>query len=168
MVLRFGAQIIYVKSSTQFSLNLKTLVLNRIVNLPLAFFNKQQSGYLVSRVNEVDSISGLFSSTVFQFFASIFEAVGALIIVIRLSSDIALLFIPFMFLIFFTTMWTRRKLRSSTNELMESTASTIGGLQEVIFGVEDLKNYDIENMILNKTLTKYKEVAAKMVKQTLK
>lgn len=165
--LRFGSQVLFSVASNRFSLNLKSQILRRLLILPMEFFDKQRSGYLVSRVSEADAVTTLFSPSIFQFIAGLIEAVGALIIVINISGQVALLMLPFMPVFLVLTTWMSKKLRQSTNILRETSAVTIGGLQEIVSGVNEIKQYDTKGRKLSETLAQYKELASRSIKQSI-
>lgn len=166
-VMRTIGQIISASVSNRFILDLKKLILVQLLKLPIEFFDRQRSGYLAGRVNEPDTIAVLFSPSVFQPISSIVEAVGAFIIMTTIGGTVILLIVPFVFVIFFTTLWLNRKFKASTHSLMDSSARTAGGLQEIVFGITDLKNYDFENRKLKETIEQYKDIANKRMKQSV-
>jgi ABC-type bacteriocin/lantibiotic exporter with double-glycine peptidase domain len=55
-------------ASTRFTVEVKSQALGRLLGMPLEFLGREQSGYLVRRLNEVDALSGLFSPTIFQLY----------------------------------------------------------------------------------------------------
>jgi ABC-type bacteriocin/lantibiotic exporter with double-glycine peptidase domain len=165
--LNTAGQLVSAAASNRFVLNLKSLVLTRLLKLPIEFFDKQRSGYLVGRVNEPDAIAVIFSPAIFQPVSTIIQAVGALVIMTAMGGSVIILLVPFLLVIFFTTTWLNRRLRTSTYTLLDSSARTAGGLQEVVFGISDLKNYDLENRKLGETLGQYKDLADKRLRQSV-
>jgi len=165
--LRYLSKISYAKVNNRFSLGLQNRLLTRLVNLPLDFFDNKQSGYLAGRVNEADAVAGLFSPTLFQFISSIFQGIIAIVISMNISSKVTLIMLPFLLLLAIIIVWINGVLRRTTYDLMETSASTQGALQEIIFGINDIKNYDIQNRKLSDTLRQYKNVAEKRIKQTM-
>jgi ABC-type bacteriocin/lantibiotic exporter with double-glycine peptidase domain len=165
--LGFASQILFTLASTRFSLNIKGRTLERLLNMPYEFFDKRKAGYLVSRVNEADGLAGLFSPSVFAFFASLIEGVGAVIIVFRLNVPIALILIPFMIAFYLVSRWMSRKLRASSNVLMENFAISSGSLQETVAGVADVKQLNIENKKSNEIRSLFEAVANNRIKQSV-
>lgn len=166
-LIKFGAQALFTIVSNRFSLNLKSQILHKLLRLPIEYFDKQRSGYVVSRVHEADSVASLFNPTVFQFLASLIEAVGAMIIVLSISVQITLVLIPFIPVFIILTTWMSKKIRKNTAILREISAVTVGGVQEVVSGINEIKHYDMEGSKLKEILAKYTELAARNIKQTL-
>ncbi len=164
--LRFTSRALYARVNNRFSLVLKGDIMTRLVSLPMAFFDKQRSGYLAGRVSETNTVAGLFSPTLFQFVASIFQGAGALVICLRLNAQVTLIMLPFLIVIGATISWMSRKMRLSTHDLMEQSASNSGIMQEIVFGIKDIKNYDPQNQKLSQALKQYGDIAEKRVKQT--
>lgn len=164
---KFSGQVLFSIASNRFTLNLKKNILKRLSILPTEFFDKQRSGYLVNRINEADGISTVFSPTIFQFITGIIESIGALIIIINIDGQLVLLLVPFIPVLFFITTWMSKKLRTSIAVLKESSAITISGLQEIVTGINEIKQNDIESKKINHTIDQYKELTLKRIKQSL-
>jgi ATP-binding cassette, subfamily B, bacterial len=160
-------QLVSAAASNRFVLNLKKMVLTRLLKLPMEFFDKQRSGYLVGRINEPDAIAIIFSPAIFQPAATIIQAAGALVIMTTIGGSVILVLCPFLAAIFVITVWLNRRLRASTFSLLDISARTAGGLQEMVFGIADLKNYDPGNRKLGETLQQYKDLNQKRYKQSV-
>lgn len=165
--LRAASQATFAVASKRFSISLKTVILKRLLRLPMEFFDRQPSGYLVTRLNEMNSVTILFSPSVFQSIASIVEAAGALMIMITIGGTAVFLLAPFLVAIFLFARMMGSKLRRSSNELMDSSATTASGIQEVVFGISEVKNFDSESRKLNETLGLYREAADIRMRQSI-
>ena len=83
---------------------LRNSVFTKIQELPVAFFNQNKTGDLISRINnDTDKLNEFFSQTLMRFTGSAFTIVGAaiFILVINYRLGIASL-LPAVFLIIFT------------------------------------------------------------------
>ena len=165
--LQTAGQVVSAVAGNKFVLSLKRMVLTRLLKLPMEFFDKQRSGYLVGRIDEPDAIAVIFSPTIFQPLVAVIQAVGALVIMTSIGGSIILLLVPFLFVIFFMTRWMSNRLRASFTTVMDSSARTMGGLQEVVYGIADLKHYDPADRKLGETLAQYKDLADKRMKQSV-
>lgn len=63
--------------------NLKKEILSSIINLPITFHDSNSSQYILSRINEVDNLSKLFSSDLIMFFINIFTSLLAFYLVLK-------------------------------------------------------------------------------------
>ncbi len=93
---------------------LRNSVFAKLQSLPVAFFNQNKAGDLISRINnDTDKLNQFFSQSLMQFAANIFMILGAavflLVIHVRLG---AATLAPAVFLLIFTqfvSAWIRRK-----------------------------------------------------------
>jgi len=167
LFLSFCSQWLFSLSSNRFSLSMKSRALQRMLNMPFEFFDKRQVGYLVSRVNEADSLNGLFSPSIFGFFASLVEGFGAIIILSKIKSSIVLILIPFLISFFIISRWMSKKLRTSSHALLENLAVSNGVMQETVTGVVDVKQLNLETQKSIEIQEQYLEIYNKRVKQSL-
>lgn len=65
---------------------LRNQIFEKLQSLPVAFFNQNKTGDLISRINnDTDKISEFFSRSVVQFFSSIFLMMGSAIFLLSLN-----------------------------------------------------------------------------------
>ncbi len=118
--------------------NLRTNIFNKLQELPVAFFNANKAGDLISRINnDTDKLNQFFSQTLVQFVGSIVIMFGAAIFLLAINLELgAAALAPALALLVFTRLvspWVKR-----TNE--ESLTST-GGLSAEIS--ESLNNFKV-------------------------
>ncbi|EDM38137.1 multidrug resistance ABC transporter [Pedobacter sp. BAL39] len=95
-------------------LKLSNSIFNKIQELPVAFFNDNKAGDLISRVNnDTDKLNQFFSQALMQFVASIVLMAGSgiFLLVINFKLGLATL-IPAVFIILFTKVispWVKRR-----------------------------------------------------------
>lgn len=117
---------------------LRNAIFNKLQTLPIAFFNANKAGDLISRVNnDTDKINTFFSQSLMQFIGSIATMTGAgiFLLVINPKLGIATL-VPGVFILLFTQIispWVKRK--NAAN--LKST----GGLSSEI--QESLSNFKV-------------------------
>ena len=116
---------------------LRNSVFNKLGSLPVAFFNQNKAGDLISRINnDTDKLNQFFSQSLVQFFANIITIIGAAIFMLAVNWKIGLfVIIPALFLLIFTQIlspWIKRK-----NAL---SLKNIGGLSaEVSESIDNFK-----------------------------
>ncbi len=94
--------------------NLRNAIFKKLQDLPLAFFNQNKAGDLISRINsDTDKLNQFFSQSLVQFIGSIFMMSGAAIFLLSLHLKLGLAILsPTLFLLMFTQItgtWIRRK-----------------------------------------------------------
>jgi ATP-binding cassette subfamily B protein len=93
---------------------LRNSIFNKIQQLPVAFFNENKAGDLISRVNnDTDKLSQFFSQSLMQFIGSIVTMIGAgiFLLVINFKLGLASL-VPALFILIFTrgiSGWVKHK-----------------------------------------------------------
>ncbi len=111
---------------------LRNQIFNKLQALPVAFFNQNKAGDLISRINnDTDKINDFFSRGIVQFFASVFLMTGAAIFLLGLNLRLgAATLAPAVVLLIITRLlsaWVKRKnlissqsLGSMSSEIQES------------------------------------------------
>jgi ATP-binding cassette subfamily B protein len=94
--------------------NLRSQIFLKLQSLPVAFFNQNKAGDLISRINnDTDKLSQFFSQALVQFVASLFMILGAGIFVISISPRLgSTSLIPALLLIIFTQLispWIKKQ-----------------------------------------------------------
>jgi len=93
---------------------LRNAIFNKIQQLPVAFFNENKAGDLISRVNnDTDKLNQFFSQSLMQFISSIMMMTGAgiFLLVINIQLGLATL-VPALFILIFTraiSPWVKHK-----------------------------------------------------------
>ncbi len=117
---------------------LRNAIFNKLQELPVAFFNQNKAGDLISRVNnDTDKLNQFFSQSLIQFLGSIVTMTGAgiFLLVINLKLGAAALS-PAVFILIITAIvspWVKRK--NSVN------LTSVGGMSAEI--QESLNNFKV-------------------------
>lgn len=110
---------------------LRNAIFNKIQQLPLAFFNENKAGDLISRVNnDTDKLSQFFSQALMQFISNIVIMIGAgiFLLIINIELGMAAL-VPAAFILIFTKLispWIKKK--NALN--LKSTGAMSAEIQE--------------------------------------
>ena len=110
---------------------LRNAVFNKLQELPVAFFNANKAGDLISRVNnDTDKLNQFFSQSLVQFISSLATMLGSGIFLLFIHSKLgAAALIPAGFILLFTWItaaWVKRK--NALN--LKSTGSLSAEIQE--------------------------------------
>lgn len=117
---------------------LRGQIFNKIQELPLAFFNQNKTGDLISRINnDTDKINQFFSQALVQFVGGLFVMAGAVVFLLSLNFRLgAATLAPAVLLLLLTRVispWVKRKNLAS--------AQTLGGMSSEI--QESLNNFKV-------------------------
>jgi len=110
---------------------LRNAIFNKIQQLPVAFFNENKAGDLISRVNnDTDKLNQFFSQALMQFIGNIVTMVGAGIFLLIINIELGLAtLVPALFILVFTkgiSPWVKHK--NALN--LKSTGSMSAEIQE--------------------------------------
>lgn len=125
----------------------------RLLKLPLAFFERKQTGYLVARLGEVSSISILFSSAMLiplLGLADLLLSIGLMLWIDWRLTAIVSVTLPLLYL---AARYQGRGVRASTRSMMEQGAVVSKHLQESLSGVQTIKEHGAEERETRKIAT---------------
>lgn len=111
--------------------SLRNAVFNKIQSLPIAFFNQNKAGDLISRINnDTDRVNQFFSQSLLQFVDSIFTMTGAAIFLLAIHVELgASALIPAVFILLFVKLISPLVKKKNAASL-KSTGALSGEIQE--------------------------------------
>lgn len=120
--------------------NLRNAIFTKLQELPVAFFNQNKAGDLISRINnDTDKLNQFFSQSLMQFVGSIFMMVGAAIFIVVLHPNLGLAaLMPAAGILIFTRLvspWVKKKNASSlqaTGTLSAEIAESLNNFKVVV------------------------------------
>jgi ATP-binding cassette subfamily B protein len=123
--------------------NLRNAVFEKLQQLPVAFFNQNKSGDLISRINsDTDKVNQFFSQSLMQFADSIFTMAGAAIFLLSINVKLgAASLIPGVFILVFVRLvsaWVKKKNASS----MKSTGGLSAEIQESLHNFKTIITFN--------------------------
>jgi ABC-type bacteriocin/lantibiotic exporter with double-glycine peptidase domain len=131
-------------TSQEVVISLRQKLFSRTLHFPLSFFNRYQTGYLVSRIKEVDSLGALFSSVV-NLFGSVFNLIFALCIMLYLSWELTLISLAVLPLFYIVNRRYAGSLRQVSRDYMEKGAIVSRQYQETLSGISVVKSSAAED-----------------------
>jgi len=101
---------------------LRTLIFAKLQELPIAFYNRQKAGDLISRINnDTDKLNQFLSETLVRFVGSVVIIIGAAIFLISLNWRLGLAaLLPAIVLLIFTQLisgWVKKRTSASLKAL---------------------------------------------------
>lgn len=144
---------------------LKMEITEDIINQPLAFHDCNSSQYVLSRINEVDNFSKLFSTDIFSFFTNILSAIFALFMIAKKNIVLAIIsvtLLPFFYLI---SQKLFKNMSTQINNSLESSAKANESLHAILTGTYALKQFNEEDNLLKKVFQDMQKLANKLTLQ---
>ena len=125
-------------------LTLKNDLFKKILSLPLSFFDSSQTGYIMSRIGEVNSLGIFFSSSAVCILIAIFEFVFCLFILLYMHWKLTLISMIILPFFYFITKHYSQRIRKASREVFEKGALLSRQFQESITGIEVIKTFASE------------------------
>ncbi len=101
---------------------LRNTVFQKLQQLPIAFFNQNKAGDLISRINnDTDNLNQFFSQSLMQFIGSIFVMIGASIFILSINIRLGLAaLVPLAVVLIvtqFLSPWVKRQMPKACRKL---------------------------------------------------
>ncbi|MCG3157025.1 MAG: putative ABC transporter ATP-binding protein [bacterium] len=133
---RVGQRIMY---------DLRMQIFGHLQRLPLAFFNRNPVGRLMTRVtNDVESLNELFTSGLVSVFGDVFMLAGIIIALFQLNWQLTLLTLSTVPLLYLATAIFKKKVREAERDIRVRLAKINAFLQENITGMAVVQLFNRE------------------------
>lgn len=143
--------LLMLKMSKKIVFKLRNDAFNRILSLPISYFDTNKTGDIISKMNyDIDTINTSLSADLIQICTSVITVIGSLIMMLTISPILVCVFV---ITIPISLMFTRFMLKK-THKLFRKRSATLGDLnaysEEMITGMKTIKAYEREEIILEK------------------
>jgi ABC transporter fused permease/ATP-binding protein len=116
--------------------DLRGLVVDRVLTLPLAWFHERRSGELVGRLaSDVTVIEDVVGSDLSMATRNAVQMAGALVMLFVIDVRLTLLMLAIVPPVTLSTVWFGRKIRIMTRGVQDALANVSGQVQEAIGGI---------------------------------
>jgi ATP-binding cassette subfamily B protein len=131
--------------------SLRNAVFNKIQSLPVAFFNQNKAGDLISRINnDTDKVNQFFSQSLLQFVDSIFTMTGAAIFLLAIHVELgAAALIPAVFILIFVKLISPIVKKKNAASL-KSTGGLSAEIQESLGNFKTIVAFNRRDYFRNK------------------
>ncbi|MDD4323472.1 MAG: ABC transporter ATP-binding protein [Eubacteriales bacterium] len=118
---------------------------DKIVELPISYIDTHQAGDLVSRISyDLDLVSQSMTHDFVQIAASSITVVGSLIMMMRISFSLSLIFLVILPATVIFTIYRVRKTRPLFRARSKKLGEMNGYVEEILFGQKTIQAYDKE------------------------
>jgi ATP-binding cassette subfamily B multidrug efflux pump len=123
--------------------SLRERIFDRLLRLPLGYFDRRPVGDLMSRVtNDVDTLNQLLSQGLTQLLGSLFSLIGIVVAMMLLDWRLALVCFTIIPAMLLTNVYFARQARRAFRTTRETVGSVTAGLQEEIVGVREAQAFN--------------------------
>ena len=131
--------------------SLRNAVFNKIQSLPVAFFNQNKAGDLISRINnDTDRVNQFFSQSLLQFVDSVFTMLGAAIFLLAIHVELgAAALLPAVFILLFVKIISPLVKKKNAASL-KSTGGLSAEIQESLGNFKTIIAFNRRDYFRNK------------------
>jgi ATP-binding cassette, subfamily B, multidrug efflux pump len=123
--------------------SLRERIFERLLRLPLGYFDRRPVGDLMSRVtNDVDTLNQLLSQGLTQLLGSFFSLIGIVVAMLILDWRLALVCFAIIPAMLLTNVYFARRARRAFRTTRETVGSVTAGLQEEIVGIREAQAFN--------------------------
>lgn len=142
---------IMIKVSRRVVFKMRSDVFNKLSELPVGYFDTHQTGDILSRISyDIDTINTSLTTDLVQLFASAVTVIGALVMMLKISPVLVLVFVITVPLSIILT----KKITGFTRPLFRKRSAKLGELngfvEEMVGGQKTLKAYNREKRTIKK------------------
>lgn len=147
IIFEFFFQLIMLLLSQKVELSISSLFYRHIQSLPISFFEKKQTGEIISRIDEIREIQQAINRVVLVLINDLLAIFLFTGILIYLNWLLALLSFPFVILLGITIFFIGPLLRKKSLERLEKRADFNAYVCEALGGIRTIKAFVAENRI---------------------
>lgn len=126
-------------------MDIQSSLMDHVLQLPKAFFDKQEIGYLVSRISDdVQGLRWLFSGVLAYLVTNLIQFIGGLGFLFYLDWRLALFCLVSLPILILAVRYFSKRLHSLSHAGMENQAKIIKRLQETIASIPLIKAFTTE------------------------
>ena len=123
--------------------SLRERIFERLLRLPLTYFDRRPLGDLMSRVtNDVDTLNQLLSQGFTQLLGSLFSLIGIVVAMLVLDWRLALVCFTIIPVMLLTNVFFARRARRAFRTTRETVGVVTAGLQEEIVGIREAQAFN--------------------------
>lgn len=159
-VISYLLSVMMVKISQKMVHRMRTDIYNRLVSLPVSFFDTKQAGELVSVISyDVNTVNETLSSDFIQIVTSLVTVVYSLLLMIAVSPVLMLVFVVTIPLAVISTTLISRLVRPLYRRRSAALGEMNGYVEEMIAGQRTIKTYGAEDAVISRFSPKNRSAA---------
>lgn len=129
----------FVDISQDVNEKLQIKLLRKSIKLKMEYYDFHEKGYVLSRISEANSISGLFSPNVISIAMGILDLFIALIAIFKLNTWMSLIVILLIPIYYLTIFKYTKKIKDITKNSVEASGHTSSMSYEILSSVAEIK-----------------------------
>ncbi len=164
----FFRQLYFTRFEQAVILDIQNSLLERALRFPKSFFDRTETGYIVSRLSaDVHGLSWFFSASVPNLLEDVLRLAGGLILLFYLEWRLALIALIIIPAIAFLMRWFSVVTYVLSHDGMERQANVLSRFQEAVSSISLIKAFNSEDRTIRKLSSEVKSVQDIQIEQTL-
>lgn len=149
-VLSYVVNVSMISLSRKVTYNLRKEMFNRLVTLPVSFFDRNTTGDILSRISyDIDTINASLANDVVQVLTSSVTIAGSLIMMIRICPTLVLIFTVTIPLALVLASYLTKMVQPMFRARSRAAGELNGYVEEMISGQKTLRAYTQEERVIN-------------------
>lgn len=150
-ILSYILSVLMIHLSQRIVRKMREDLFERLVDLPVGFFDRNQAGDIISRISyDIDTINTSLSTDVVQICASVITVLGSLFMMLVISPKLVLVMLITIPLSLFYTRYMAKKIRPLFRLRSSKLGELNGFVEEMVSGQKTIKAYAAENAIMQR------------------
>jgi ATP-binding cassette, subfamily B, bacterial MsbA len=161
-------QYFFARFEQDVSLDIQRTLLDHALQLPKAFFDDKEVGYLMSRlVFDVAGLRWFFSSTVVYIVSNILQFIGGIVLLFYLEWRLAIATVVIMPLLVISVRYFSRRMRALSHHGMEQNANVFKRFQETLTSIPLIKAFVSEKRESDRVMSEMQSARQITMEQTV-
>ncbi len=158
--LSYVLSILMVKLSQKIAYRMRKDISDKLLELPVRFFDTHQTGDLVSRISyDIDTVNASLSNDLLQICTSVITVVGSLAMMLAISPELVLVFAVTIPISIILTKYMTGRVRPLFRRRSAKLGELNGFVEEIITGQKTIKAYHQEQTMIGRFDEKNKDAA---------
>lgn len=150
-LLSYVLSVLMINLSQKVVFQMRSDVFNKLVELPVRFFDSHQTGEIISRIQyDIDTVNASLSTDLLQIFTSIITVVGSLAMMLFISPALVLVFAVTIPVSIILTKYMTGKVRPLFRKRSAKLGELNGFVEEIISGQKTIKVYNQEESTIRR------------------
>jgi ATP-binding cassette subfamily B protein len=144
-ILSYILSIVLTVFSQKITKKIRGDVYNKLLSLPVGYFDKLQAGDIISRLSyDIDTINTSLTADLLQIFTSIITITGAFVMMLSISWEMLLVFLITLPISIYVTMKRTRQVKPLFRKRSAELGALNGYTEEILSGAKTIKAYGKE------------------------
>ncbi len=156
--LTYILEVLMIRISRQVTFAMRRDVFNKLMDLPVGYFDVHQTGDVISRITyDIDTVNSSISSDLIQVSSAVITVLGSFLMMLAISPKLVLIFAFTVPASIVMSRYLVRKTRPLFSRRSRKLGELNGFVEEMVSGQKTLKIYDQEENTIGKFNVKNKQ-----------